>query len=162
MPRVGFEPTISVGERPQTYVLECAATGTGLTTIMLFKQITIIIAFQFIWFRHLKCVELRTCFLITFLFIYFPLLIALCKRKKWRCPKTSSHCRLIQLIRMAKTGSPLSCNSLANSCTCSSIIYLFFSTDFAAPLVMLPLAAAPVDPVLNPATSLPIGHVGIL
>jgi hypothetical protein len=29
MPPVGFEPTISTGERPQTYALECAATGTG-------------------------------------------------------------------------------------------------------------------------------------
>jgi len=26
---VGFEPTISVGERPQTYALDLAATGTG-------------------------------------------------------------------------------------------------------------------------------------
>ena len=26
---VGFEPTISTGERPQTYVLDRAATGTG-------------------------------------------------------------------------------------------------------------------------------------
>jgi len=26
---VGFEPTISAGERPQTYALDCAATGTG-------------------------------------------------------------------------------------------------------------------------------------
>ena len=29
MPPVGFEPTISAGERPQTYALNCAATGTG-------------------------------------------------------------------------------------------------------------------------------------
>ena len=29
MPLVGFEPTISAGERPQTYVLDRAATGTG-------------------------------------------------------------------------------------------------------------------------------------
>jgi hypothetical protein len=29
MPPVGFEPTISAGEQPQTYVLEHAATGTG-------------------------------------------------------------------------------------------------------------------------------------
>ena len=29
MPRVGFEPTISAGERPKTYVLDRAATGTG-------------------------------------------------------------------------------------------------------------------------------------
>ena len=29
-PRVGFEPTISAGERPHTHVLDRAATGTGL------------------------------------------------------------------------------------------------------------------------------------
>ena len=29
MPRVGFEPTISAGERPQTYALDHAATGAG-------------------------------------------------------------------------------------------------------------------------------------
>ena len=29
MPRVEFEPTISAGERPKTYALERAATGTG-------------------------------------------------------------------------------------------------------------------------------------
>jgi len=31
MPLVGFEPTISVSERPQTYALDRAATGTGTT-----------------------------------------------------------------------------------------------------------------------------------
>ena len=30
MPPVGFEPTISEGERPQTYALDRAATGTGI------------------------------------------------------------------------------------------------------------------------------------
>jgi len=30
MPPVGFEPTISAGERPQTYALDCVATGTGV------------------------------------------------------------------------------------------------------------------------------------
>jgi hypothetical protein len=29
MPSVGFEPKISAGERPQTYALDRAATGTG-------------------------------------------------------------------------------------------------------------------------------------
>ena len=29
MPRVGFEPTIAAGERPYTYALDRAATGTG-------------------------------------------------------------------------------------------------------------------------------------
>jgi len=32
MPLAGFEPTISAGERPQTYALDYAATGTGLKT----------------------------------------------------------------------------------------------------------------------------------
>ena len=32
MPPVGFEPTISAGERPQTYALDRAATGTGSTS----------------------------------------------------------------------------------------------------------------------------------
>ena len=31
MPRVGFEPTISAGERPQTYTLDHAATETGMS-----------------------------------------------------------------------------------------------------------------------------------
>jgi hypothetical protein len=29
MPPVGFEPTISAGEWPKTYSLDCAAIGTG-------------------------------------------------------------------------------------------------------------------------------------
>ena len=29
MPRVGFEPTVSAGERPKTYALDRATTGTG-------------------------------------------------------------------------------------------------------------------------------------
>ena len=29
MPTVGFEPTISAGERPKTYALDRAATGIG-------------------------------------------------------------------------------------------------------------------------------------
>jgi hypothetical protein len=31
MPPAGFEPTISAGDRPQTYALDRAATGTGST-----------------------------------------------------------------------------------------------------------------------------------
>ena len=33
MPTVGFERTISAGERPQTYALDSAATGTGRSNI---------------------------------------------------------------------------------------------------------------------------------
>ena len=39
MPPVGFEPTISAGERPQTYVLDRAATETGfLLTLLRFND----------------------------------------------------------------------------------------------------------------------------
>jgi len=34
MPLVRFEPTISAGERPQTYALEGAATGIGFCDIL--------------------------------------------------------------------------------------------------------------------------------
>ena len=35
MPPAGFEPTISAGERPQTYALYRAATGTGTHLFLL-------------------------------------------------------------------------------------------------------------------------------
>ena len=34
MPPMGFEPTVWGGERPQTYVLDRAATGTGILLIL--------------------------------------------------------------------------------------------------------------------------------
>jgi len=34
MPPVGFEPTISAGERPQTYALDRAAIGTGFQDLV--------------------------------------------------------------------------------------------------------------------------------
>jgi hypothetical protein len=33
MPPVGFEPTISNGERPQIYALDRAAIGTGIIRV---------------------------------------------------------------------------------------------------------------------------------
>ena len=44
MPRVGFEPTISAGERPKTYALDRAATGTGPSFIEV----------PYIWLSNLK------------------------------------------------------------------------------------------------------------
>jgi len=38
---VGFEPTVSAGERPQTYALDRAATGTGSTVVLVRKIIYI-------------------------------------------------------------------------------------------------------------------------
>ena len=38
MPAVGFEPTMSAGERPQTYALDRAAIGIGdATTIVVYR-----------------------------------------------------------------------------------------------------------------------------
>ena len=34
MPPVGFKPTISAGERPQTFILDCTATGTSIYNIV--------------------------------------------------------------------------------------------------------------------------------
>ena len=34
MPWVGFEPTISAGERPKTYALDRTATGTGKKDVL--------------------------------------------------------------------------------------------------------------------------------
>ena len=46
MPRVGFEPSISAGERPKTYALDRAATGTGASDLLLryipFQGLTVI------------------------------------------------------------------------------------------------------------------------
>jgi len=38
MPPVGFEPTISAGERPQTYALDRAATGTVIVPVWHIKR----------------------------------------------------------------------------------------------------------------------------
>ena len=43
MPPVGFEPTISAGERPQTYALDRTATGTGKVVVVVVVVIIIII-----------------------------------------------------------------------------------------------------------------------
>ena len=40
MALVGFEPTISAGERPQTYVLDRAAIGTGKVAALLTRNYT--------------------------------------------------------------------------------------------------------------------------
>jgi len=39
MPPVGFEPTVLAGERPNTYALDVAATGTGLLALTAAKII---------------------------------------------------------------------------------------------------------------------------
>jgi hypothetical protein len=39
MPPVGLELTISAGERPKTYALDRAATGTGFLEMCLFNKV---------------------------------------------------------------------------------------------------------------------------
>ena len=39
MPPAGFEPTISAGERPQTYAFDCAASGTGAPLVRHWKEL---------------------------------------------------------------------------------------------------------------------------
>ena len=51
MPPVGFEPTISAGERPQTYALDRAATGTGVFEN---ARIRDDVGFPFTWRRLLS------------------------------------------------------------------------------------------------------------
>ena len=41
MPMVGFEPTISVGERPQTYASDRTATGTGITGVTVLRNVRV-------------------------------------------------------------------------------------------------------------------------
>ena len=46
MPVVGFEPTISEGERRQTYALDRAVTGTGYMTYRMNENYRIIYTYQ--------------------------------------------------------------------------------------------------------------------
>ena len=48
MPPVGFEPTISVGELPQTYALDRAATQIGL--ILGLKSVNVSENFDYFFF----------------------------------------------------------------------------------------------------------------
>ena len=50
MPPVGFEPTISAGERPQTYALDRAVTGTGmynLYVLLMYKKVFYVLFYAF-------------------------------------------------------------------------------------------------------------------
>ena len=49
MPPVGFEPTISEGERPQTYPLDRAATGTGRYSCIVRYLCLILTKHEFSW-----------------------------------------------------------------------------------------------------------------
>jgi len=52
MPPVGFKPTISAGEWPQTYALDRAATGTGIIVGYLHEILEAIQSRRIIWVRN--------------------------------------------------------------------------------------------------------------
>jgi hypothetical protein len=54
MPPVGFEPTISTGERSQTHALDHAATGTGAPIIYILKSTKFTL-------KHLKTLKICPC-----------------------------------------------------------------------------------------------------
>jgi len=39
MPPVGFEATVSAGERPKTYALDRAATGTAISSLIVKRRV---------------------------------------------------------------------------------------------------------------------------
>jgi hypothetical protein len=54
MPPVRFKPTISAGERPQTYALECAANETDK------KRVNIILKYIFVLITSTNAVNFTT------------------------------------------------------------------------------------------------------
>ena len=54
MTPVGFEPTISAGERPQTYTLDRAATGTDHVTL-LFLNIKLLVQYYVVFLLETSC-----------------------------------------------------------------------------------------------------------
>ena len=70
MPSVGFEPTVSAGERPQTYALDRAATGTGNIVISSIKFFLFVLFLLYFYF------SLLSFFLsfFKFLFLWIPFL----------------------------------------------------------------------------------------
>jgi len=42
MPQLGFEPTISAGERPLSYALDRVATGTGICLLLAFENYSLV------------------------------------------------------------------------------------------------------------------------
>jgi hypothetical protein len=60
MSPVRFEPTISAGERPQTYALDCAATGTSFSISNFIKYIGVLTIKKTYESTVMKCVVVVT------------------------------------------------------------------------------------------------------
>ena len=59
MSPVGFEPIISAGERPQTYALDRAATGTGSELLITVQLLLRAIMQNFFVLRNLPAAHFR-------------------------------------------------------------------------------------------------------
>jgi hypothetical protein len=57
---MGFEPTISAGEQPQTYALDRAATGTGISISNFIKYIGVLTIKKAYESTVMKCVVVVT------------------------------------------------------------------------------------------------------
>jgi hypothetical protein len=68
MPPVGFKPTMSAGERPQTYALDRAAIGTGRS--VLYKFFIFLTTFSGLLWLFIFCFNLIHCIIVYKYFIH--------------------------------------------------------------------------------------------
>ena len=138
MPQVGFEPTISAGERPQIHALDRAATGTGSwnrvqdciakTSDTTWQAVgnTCLVCWQRKACEQNRCTKLYfVCFCNAFNALHF-----LPSDIGFQYRQTSKHKQLIDT--QFSTGRPASTNSLStyNSTTNNCINILYSKTDF--------------------------------
>jgi len=72
MPSTGFEPTFSAGERPQTYALYFAATGTGIWYLSYY--IFYIYYIYFVYILYIFCIYIiyiNIYYILYILYIYY-------------------------------------------------------------------------------------------
>ena len=81
MPPVGFEPTISAGERPQTYALDRAVTGTGMIQIIVLINplnpelnpicyLLVLLPHHFLHVSRIRVKSLTLRILMSYIYIY--------------------------------------------------------------------------------------------
>jgi len=92
MTPVEMKPTISAGERPQTYALDRAATGTGWLWFLVNHK----------WFRILeKESNVTACLLLTHSIVHKTNAMKYLSFSVW--PRIPTHCRCRELLRQLVT-----------------------------------------------------------
>ena len=74
MPPVGFEPTISAGEWPQTYALDRAATGTGSILHYMIYMIYYIILYYIILYYIILYYIILYYIILYYIILYYIIL----------------------------------------------------------------------------------------